>query len=256
MAVLGWIALLVVQQPGTGTVAGRIQDPEGTVVPGVMIILEHEGTTRKTTSDARGTYSIADVPAGTYRIDVQLPGFRPFSQANVIVNAGSTITINARLRLNNGRSTFPPDGMDRTDPALAQPVYAAVLAAIYRNAPSEMLVARTSLSLVPAVLSQYDWTGSFSLVAELRSRLEQAADRAPVFLRAEEFPSGVKLVADGEGSRRTSFTPVFFTADGSRAVVYYEHYCGMLCGQGVMVWLTRTTTRVWQISGSKLFWES
>jgi hypothetical protein len=90
-------------------------------------------------------------------------------------------------------------------------------------------------------------------VAELRSTLERAADRPPVFLRRESFPDGVTLLTAPDDGRRqyTEFTPVFFTADVRRAVVYFEHHCGAPCGEGTMVWLTRTDAGIWQISGSQ-----
>jgi hypothetical protein len=129
-----------------------------------------------------------------------------------------------------------------------------VLPRIYRNTAGAIVVARTSL--VPAWLSRDDWSGSFAAVAELRPTLERAADRAPVFLRAESFPPGVKLITAESGRQTTWFTPVFFTADGRRAVVYFEHYCGNVCGEGTMIWLTRTDAGGWQIGGSRTFWVS
>ncbi|HEY1306667.1 MAG TPA: hypothetical protein VGF24_24100 [Vicinamibacterales bacterium] len=159
------------------------------------------------------------------------------------------------LRINNGRSTLPADRMDATDPAVARAVYEAVLPTIYRNTPGDIFVVRTSL--VPAVLSRDGWSGRFAAVAELQSTLERAANRPPVFYRSEAFPAGVKLVTAVESGRRsTSFTPVFFTADGRRAVVYFEHYCGNLCGEGTPVWLTRTTAGAWQIGGGLMVWNS
>jgi hypothetical protein len=221
----------------------------------VTVILDREGTTRRVTSNSSGGYSIADVPPGTYRIEMSLAGFRPFTRADVVVTAAVTTTINVKLPLNMGGSRLAPDGMDATDPALALGVYEAVLAKIYRNVPGDVVVVQTSL--VPVLLTRDDWSGPFAAVAELRPTLERAADRAPVLLRREAFPAGVKLVTAVEREqRKTSVTPVFFTADGRRAVVYFEHYCGNLCAEGTMVWLTRTDAGVWQIGGSRTFWVS
>ena len=233
------------QQQGTGIVRGRIQDSQGAAVPAATVTLEREGTIQQATSDANGRYSMAGVLPGVYRIEMELIGFRPFTRTDVIVIAGSTATVDGKLRVNIGRSLLSPDGLDATDPARARAVYEAVLPRIYPNASDEIFVERTSL--VPVILHRDAWSTSFAAVAELRSTLERAGDRAPVFLRPEAFPARVKLVTAKEfGRRSTSFTPVFFTADGRRAVVYYEH-----SGGGTMVWLTRTDAGTWQIGGER-----
>jgi len=246
----------VAQAPATGAVAGRVQQDVGKAsLPGATVILDRDGTNRKVWSNSAGQFSMPDVPPGTYRIEIELLGFRPFTRTDVVVTSASTTTVDVKLRVNDGRSTLSPSGWDPTDPARARAVYEVVLPKIYKDKPGDMFIGRTSL--VPAALSRDDWSGSFAPVAELRSTLERAADSAPVFFRPDAFPKGVKLVTALEDGRKTTlFTPIFFTADGRRAVVYFNHYCGFLCGQGTMVWLTRTDAGVWEISGSLTLWNS
>lgn len=253
---LGLVALAQpVPQTATGAVTGRIQDNDGGLIPGVTVYLENEVTQRKTISNSQGRYSFADIPPGTYRLEAELRMFRPFKRTDVVVTAGSRVTVDARLRINMGASPLSASGFDATDPVLARAVYEAVLGKVYRSASNHRSVVRTSL--VPAVLPRAAWSGSFAAVAELRPRLEQAADGRPVFFRAQAFPAGVRLIGSAERyETRTSLTQVFFTADGRLAVVYYEHYCGNLCGEGSMVWLTRADSGVWQIAGDHTFWVS
>ena len=105
------------QQLRTGVVLGRIQDGQGAALPGVTVTLEREGMMRQAISDASGRYSIGDVPPGMYRVEMALPGFRPFTRTDVVVIATSTTTVDGKLRINMGHSPLAPNGIDATDPA-------------------------------------------------------------------------------------------------------------------------------------------
>ncbi len=62
----------------TGSVSGTVRDNSGAVVPGVSVTAENAETnaTRNSVSGASGTYQIALLPPGRYRIRAELPGFR------------------------------------------------------------------------------------------------------------------------------------------------------------------------------------
>ena len=73
----------------TSTLAGRILDSSGAVLPGVALTARQTetGLQRTTTSDTQGRYVIAALPPGTYEIRAELTGFRP------LVRTGVTLTI-------------------------------------------------------------------------------------------------------------------------------------------------------------------
>jgi hypothetical protein len=52
------------------------------------------------------------------------------------------------------------------------------------------------------------------------------------------------------------FTPVAFSADTLDALVYYEYYCGGLCGEGSAVWLRGQSSGRWQVRKIVGFWVS
>lgn len=52
------------------------------------------------------------------------------------------------------------------------------------------------------------------------------------------------------------FTPVAFSADTLDALVYYEYYCGGLCGGGNVVWFRRQSNGRWQVQKIVAFWIS
>src|SRR5581483_230160 len=62
-----------------GTLRGTVHDTGGAVLPGVTITLRNPalGTSRVTTSDARGMYQFALLTPGIYELEAILQGFNP-----------------------------------------------------------------------------------------------------------------------------------------------------------------------------------
>jgi iron complex outermembrane recepter protein len=60
-----------------GTLSGTVIDPTGAVVPGASVAVKDESTGRmtKTTTDQQGHFSVADLPAGKYNLEVSAQGF-------------------------------------------------------------------------------------------------------------------------------------------------------------------------------------
>ena len=83
----------------TGSVSGSIKDNSGAVLPGVTVTAANRdsGATRSTVSDASGSYQIALLPPGQYRITADLAGFRPETQDLTL-----QVSQNARIDLAMG----------------------------------------------------------------------------------------------------------------------------------------------------------
>jgi hypothetical protein len=65
-------------QAGTSALQGRIADEQGGVLPGVRVVLTHDGTgaERETVSGETGMYQFVAVPPGRYSLRAELTGFR------------------------------------------------------------------------------------------------------------------------------------------------------------------------------------
>jgi len=79
---------------------GTVTDPSGAVVPGATVtVTQEEGTAapRTVKTNAQGSYSISDLPAGNYNVTVIAQGFQKFQATNVTLYVAQTRTVDARL---------------------------------------------------------------------------------------------------------------------------------------------------------------
>src|SRR5258705_9186823 len=69
-------------QIASAFVTGVVRDQTGAAAPGATVTLTNVDTNRRRvlTSSGDGVYAAASVPPGTYRIDVELQGFRAARQ--------------------------------------------------------------------------------------------------------------------------------------------------------------------------------
>lgn len=87
-------------QAGTSTVTGTVTDPQGSAVIGATVkLIGGQGTTRTSISNASGSYTFASVQPGTYRIEVEMNGFKKASISNFQALVDSSSTINVTLEI-------------------------------------------------------------------------------------------------------------------------------------------------------------
>ena len=83
----------------TATLAGRVLDSSGAVLPGVAVTARQTGTglQRSATSDTQGRYIVAALSPGTYEIRAELSGFRPLSRSGVTLTIAQTAVVDLTL---------------------------------------------------------------------------------------------------------------------------------------------------------------
>ena len=85
-AVVCLIGVCAFAQSNQGTITGTISDPAGAVVPGAQLEVKNTATGVQYQGGTSGTGNyVFSVPAGTYEISVNAPGFKKFVQSNVPV---------------------------------------------------------------------------------------------------------------------------------------------------------------------------
>ena len=84
-----------------GSVTGTITDSSAATVPGVTVAITNEetGLTLTGFTDNTGSYTIRNVPGGTYTLKASLQGFKEFVQTGVPVIVGGIARINGRLEI-------------------------------------------------------------------------------------------------------------------------------------------------------------
>lgn len=83
----------------TGTIVGTVTDSSGAVVLGakVNVTSEGSGAAFNTTTNSNGDYTVPNLLAGEYRVQVSQAGFRPVDVKNVTVLLNQTVRADVRL---------------------------------------------------------------------------------------------------------------------------------------------------------------
>ncbi len=101
--VVGFVALGagLMAQIDRGTITGTVQDQAQARVPdaAVIAINTETGVEFKTITTESGNYTIPALPAGTYRVTVEVPGFKRASQPNVLVQVAQTSRVDFSLQV-------------------------------------------------------------------------------------------------------------------------------------------------------------
>ncbi len=95
------VPALTFAQTERGTITGVVMDSTKAAVPGVAVKVINTGTNAATTviSSESGSYSAANLPPGTYRIEATLEGFRTSIVEGVTLAAATTARIDVTLNL-------------------------------------------------------------------------------------------------------------------------------------------------------------
>ena len=95
------LPLAAFAQTERGTITGVVVDASKGAVPGVSIAVINTGTnaTANVVSSDSGTYSAANLPPGTYRIEATLQGFQTSKVEGITLNAGTTARVDVTLSL-------------------------------------------------------------------------------------------------------------------------------------------------------------
>ena len=91
----------------TGTLRGVVLDQQSKVVPDASIAAtsENTGTSVKTTSSSAGTYSIPNLPSGTYKIKVEANGFASYLRTGIQVLSSQVTEVSVNLDIASATAT-------------------------------------------------------------------------------------------------------------------------------------------------------
>src|SRR5215469_13522271 len=87
-------------QSTTGRILGTLTDQSGAAVAGATVVVTdtQRGTSRTAETDTSGGYVVPDLPAGTYRVQVQAKGFKGEERPNVQIEVASDVRADFALQ--------------------------------------------------------------------------------------------------------------------------------------------------------------
>ncbi|MGB8535129.1 MAG: carboxypeptidase regulatory-like domain-containing protein [Acidobacteriaceae bacterium] len=114
-------------QVSTGSILGEVTDPTGAVVSGAKITITNVATNEAftSTSNRSGLYTVPNLAAGRYRVDISTPNFSSESVQDVILHVGEQRTVDFTLKVGSTNSrivvTATPATVD-LDTSIVMPV--------------------------------------------------------------------------------------------------------------------------------------
>src|SRR5438477_4019990 len=93
------LAVPALAQRTTASIRGVVTDPTSAVVSGAKVTIKNEdtGLSRSSTTNASGLYNFADLPVGSYRLEVEYPGFKSEVRSRVGLNVADVRTLDVQL---------------------------------------------------------------------------------------------------------------------------------------------------------------
>ncbi len=99
-------------QAVNATIVGSITDSSGAVVAGAKVTITetNTGNVHVLTANESGTYTLPDIPAGTYSVAVEHPGFKREQRGGVDVLTNSTTRVDLQLQPGSASETIEVTG--------------------------------------------------------------------------------------------------------------------------------------------------
>src|SRR5688572_25109305 len=94
-ALFGTVLVLLLATPAwaqaTAQINGTVSDSSRGVLPGATVtaIQTDTGLRREAVTDAMGSFTLANLPIGPYRLEVTLQGFRTYAQTGIVLEISS-----------------------------------------------------------------------------------------------------------------------------------------------------------------------
>ena len=94
-------AVVATAQTTLGRLSGTVLDSSGSVIPGATITLTNENTNevQTTVSGENGAFTFAQVPVGSYKVEISLEGFKTATYNKVAIAVGQEYALTAKLEI-------------------------------------------------------------------------------------------------------------------------------------------------------------
>lgn len=123
-------------QGQSSAVQGRVVDESGAGMPGVVVLVTHQGSGmfRQVVSNPDGSYFVTGILPGPYRITAELAGFKKYERPDVLLTVGNTASLDITLGLGGIEESVTVTGeaplIDSTSKQIGANIGQAELAAL------------------------------------------------------------------------------------------------------------------------------
>jgi len=92
----------------TGSIHGRVVDPQGAIIPNVKVTIEQIGTqiSRSTTTGSEGLYTFVNLNVGIYNVTAEVPGFKKVVVPDVKVEVAQRVQLDLNLEIGTVAETL------------------------------------------------------------------------------------------------------------------------------------------------------
>jgi Carboxypeptidase regulatory-like domain len=113
--ILALVTSAAAQGNPTGTISGRVVDPSGLAIPGVVVTVASPALqgTRTATTSTNGDYIIPFLPAGDYTVTFELQGFQTLKRTTALTMA-ETLPLDVGLTMATVAESVTVSGQSRT----------------------------------------------------------------------------------------------------------------------------------------------
>jgi hypothetical protein len=96
-------ARAIAQAVSNASIHGTVQDSAGAVIPGAQVkaIQTDTGREQLTVSDSDGAYSLRNLPVGSYRLQIEVPSFKSYTQSGIVLQVGTNVMNNIVMNVGN-----------------------------------------------------------------------------------------------------------------------------------------------------------
>src|SRR5215472_4506377 len=107
LVLLCLLSVMATAQSNVATITGRVEDPQGAVIPNATVTATNEATgiSHPVKTTGSGLYTIPELPPGTYNVKVEAPSFAVGQAKGVKLNVGDSRDLNFQLSVGSASQT-------------------------------------------------------------------------------------------------------------------------------------------------------
>jgi hypothetical protein len=145
-------------QSTLGTIRGAVRDPQNTVVVGAAVLVTDEdtGVPRTAETDAAGNFEVPNLRAGSYRVEINAPGFKAYQQSGVTLRAGEIVRADAALSVGDRTETVTVSGDAGVIQRESQAIQSGLVAEQLQTLPEGSRDVQSFLYLNPNIVGDRD----------------------------------------------------------------------------------------------------